>query len=950
MGGGYEVELREAFDAKCRRDGHNLLILYGAPLDSPHPMGKADNTLFKVLNSGSFDGFIVASCSLSEFSGPERLARLVEGFRPAGVCAFGGALPGIPSLVVDNRSGMESVVEHMIRQHGCRRLAFLAGPPKNSDSEERLQAYQTVLKRNGIPFDPALVVCANFISLQAQMAMNDILGSGVPFDCVVAANDAMAMGAIEALRKRGRRVPGDIPVTGFDDLLVARLGSPRLTSVAQPFEEIAGIAVDAIVAQHNGQSVPDRVTLPTRLVCRQSCGCNEPMPSRASSPGQIHGERGARNSQLPETLRPRLQEELRTYPAYSAAVAVRLVDGLEATVSGQPEAFRRAVGDLLQEIGERDLRNQILREAISWLRDELVPLDDLTIERALYEGLSLVALSSLGAQLRQQIGVDDLYFRLHTIGGETSMAFDLSSLKQALGKSLAAAGIRTIFLSCAPNSTANVLAPLVCMVDGVPVEPEQPILPVGRLVPSLALELEERRTFQVFPLALRSNLLGVAAIDYDDGVDAFGPFRSEITLVLRSIYLNQDLVQESMLRERSVQERLATTKRMEALSVLAGGVAHDLNNALGPLVVLPEVILDELGQMPIPPQNLTDLRADVESIRTAAQRAAQTIKDLLTLGRQGHTTRQEVDLGGVVESCLTAKSLRSAKSNSQVSVVVDLCPEPLPMIGAESQLARAVGNLIRNAVEATTGEGEVTVKTARVELNMATGSYENIPPGSYAVLSVSDDGCGIRKEEMSRVFEPFFTTKPAGESSGSGLGLAIVHGVVKEHEGYIDVNSTPEVGTTFALYFPLTGVRGESIEQRRPLARGHARILVVDDEPAQLRAYRRVLVRLGYEVEVAQSGLAAYGLFIKAVPSGASPFDLVILDMVLGEKLDGLQLFELIQRLFPMQKAIMVSGHASNERTEEAMKRGLPWLTKPYNRDSLARAVETALAGGLRSG
>jgi DNA-binding LacI/PurR family transcriptional regulator/signal transduction histidine kinase/ActR/RegA family two-component response regulator len=951
ISGAYEMELRRVFDAKCRRDGYNLLILCGAPLDSPHSLGKADNTLFSVLSSKSFDGFIVASCSLATFSGPERLARLVEGLRPAGVCAFGTPLPGIPSITVDNRSGMEAVVEHMIREHGCAHLAFIAGPPRNSDSEERLRAYKNVLARHGISFDPALVVCANFVGSQTEMAIDELVRRGVPFDGIVAANDAMAMGAIEALRKRGRRVPGEIPVTGFDDLVVARMGSPSLTSVAQPFEDIANLAVDTVVAQLSDQHVRERVSLPTRLVCRQSCGCNELRHSPAQSLVQQCGDQGHPAHLRIESLRPRLQHELRTHADHSASVASKLVEALSATVSGQPGAFRQAVTELLEQTGDRGERHQILREAINWLRDELVPLNNLEMERAFYEALTQVTLSSLGTQYRQQTGAEEVYFRLRAVGGETSTALDLSSLKLALGKGLASAGIRTIFLSCAPSSTSTDLVPLVCLVDGVPVEPGQQVLPADQLVPSLALDLDNRRTFFVFPMALRSRLLGVVAVDYDDGVDAFGPFRSEIALVLRGIHLNQDLVQETMLRERSVQERQATTKRMEALSVLAGGVAHDLNNALGPLVVLPDVILDELGHLPIPPQQLADLRADVASIRTASQRAAQTIKDLLTLGRQGRMTRQELDLNDVVESCLSTKSARSVhRGNSRVGVAVDLCPEPLPMIGAESQLARAVGNLIRNAVEATTGEGKIKVKTARIELNGPTGSYENIPPGSYAVLTVADQGCGIRPADLSRVFEPFFTTKAAGESSGSGLGLAIVHGVVKEHEGYIDVDSTPGEGTTFALYFPLGQVSNLSAGPSKTLSRGHAKILVVDDEVVQLDTYRRVLVRLGHQVEVAQSGLEAYDLFVKAAPSGKSPFDLVILDMVLGEKLDGLQVFELIQRLFPAQKAILASGHAPSARAEEAMRKGLPWLTKPYDRETLAHAVEKALAGASEPG
>ncbi len=163
---------------------------------------------------------------------------------------------------------------------------------------------------------------------------------------------------------------------------------------------------------------------------------------------------------------------------------------------------------------------------------------------------------------------------------------------------------------------------------------------------------------------------------------------------------------------------------------------------------------------------------------------------------------------------------------------------------------------------------------------------------TYVKLTVSDDGCGMPPQDLGRAFEPFFTKKRAGESSGSGLGLAIVHGVVKEHGGFIDVTSTLHVGTTFAVYFPSVQETPEGRAQLQASPRGHSRILVVDDEPAQLRTCRRVLVRLGYQVEILDSGLRAYDLFNQAVQSGKSPFDLVIIDMLLNEELDGLHIFE----------------------------------------------------------
>jgi signal transduction histidine kinase/ActR/RegA family two-component response regulator len=455
---------------------------------------------------------------------------------------------------------------------------------------------------------------------------------------------------------------------------------------------------------------------------------------------------------------------------------------------------------------------------------------------------------------------------------------------------------------------------------------------------------EQRETFVVFPLAFESHLLGVVAFDYSEGTNGYAAFRNEIAAALRTLRLHQELVQKNMLHERSVQERLATAKRMEALSVLAGGVAHDLNNALGPLVALPDIILEELGELKVGEGAVRELRADVESIKTASLRAAQTIKDLLTLGRQGRTAKERLDLNRVVESCLAESSPRLTKErNLHIKMVLRLAPEPLIVQGAESQLARAIGNLVRNGGEAIEGDGEIVVKTSSVHMATAKVGYETIPPGRYVKLTVSDDGCGISPQDLARAFEPFFTRKRAGESSGSGLGLAIVHGVVKEHGGFIDVTSTLGVGTSFAIYLPQLQEAVARKEDSAVAPHGHSRILVVDDEPVQLRTCRRSLIRLGYQVETLDSGCQARELFVRAALSGKSPFDLLIIDMILNEELDGLHVFEQIQQLFPAQKAIVVSGHAPTERAELAVRKGLTWLAKPYSMEELAHAVQRVL-------
>ncbi len=232
FGRGYEGQLRDALCARARKSGINLLLIYGGALDAPTALESADNIIFHKLDPGQFDGIIVASALLSAFCGTGGVVRLVERYRTVKMCSIGLALPGVPSLLLDNRAAMAEAVEHLVRDHGRRHVAFLAGTPKNPEAEARLDAYRSVLEKYGIPFDRARVASGHFLPALGRAAMDEILDRGVPLDSVASANDSMAIGAIQALRRRGLRVPEDVAVVGFDDLTLARLGNTLAVTVA----------------------------------------------------------------------------------------------------------------------------------------------------------------------------------------------------------------------------------------------------------------------------------------------------------------------------------------------------------------------------------------------------------------------------------------------------------------------------------------------------------------------------------------------------------------------------------------------------------------------------------------------------------------------------------------------------------------------------------------------
>ncbi|HEY0469415.1 MAG TPA: ATP-binding protein, partial [Polyangiaceae bacterium] len=637
--------------------------------------------------------------------------------------------------------------------------------------------------------------------------------------------------------------------------------------------------------------------------------------------------------------------------------ADRLLQALVPALTGNPDPFLGTVEQLLESADDDSASCRALESATARLREELRCCSEPELEDLWHDTRDLIAHRGQRGQVQERIELDNDYLRIVDLNRHLTRAVDLPSLKQALLRMMPSLGISNASFSRYAEGSNVELEPWVCMLDGRPFDPPQVRFAARQLVPAGIWNDDRRRTRLVFPLLCEGERWGVAVFEYTGGTGGFQMLQDQVSVALSSIRLHQQVVEKTVLHERSVQERQATAARMESLSVLSGGVAHDLNNVLGPMVALPDVILQDLGHLdPASLPALTEIRDDMRSIKSASLRAAQTIKDLLTLGRERRVRTDPLDLNALVSDCLTLETLGLTPEDlTQVEISHLLCEEPLIVRAAEAHLVRAITNLVRNALEAIDGPGKVEVITRAVKLTVPLLGYEAVPAGNYAVVTVSDTGRGIDPAGLLRVFEPFFSSKRIRQTSGSGLGLAVVHGVVKEHDGYLDIASQPGQGTTFCLYFPRLDVALESKAGTSSVPRGRARVLIIDDEPTQLRTASRVLGQLGYEIDTLRSGAAACEMFAAcaaerraasaARTANTSPYDLLIVDMALNEDHDGLAVIERVRTLFPGQRALIASGNAPHERAEAAIGQGLGWLAKPYTSGALARAVEAALTG-----
>jgi DNA-binding LacI/PurR family transcriptional regulator/signal transduction histidine kinase/ActR/RegA family two-component response regulator len=943
VSGGYEPQLRAAFEATCQTHDIDLVLLAGGPFEDPNPVGAAHTRVYELLDHTSADGVILLSSGLSAYTGIERVLEFCERLGDVPVASIGSALPGIPSVIVDNRPGMAALVDHVISVHGRRRLAFISGPPRNADSQARLAVFREVLARHDLEFDPRLLANGYFHTPTGGKAAMELLDTGVPFDALIVANDAMALSAIEVLRGRGARIPRDVVVTGFDDLVLSRLSSPPLTTVRQPLERMGVVAVELVLDQLAGRSVPERTELPVEFVARASCGCDER--------GGLQEIRAKHRARAPSDEGPvaRLRAAAASDPSVVPAPwEARLIEALEVELAGTTGEFFDALEDTLeQSIDGQDAFERLQRWVARMRREDLGPVLEPLWEPAERRIESAMTRS----QARQRLTADVVFQNLLRSGERLSTAsLEENTLKRVVAEELSELRVRNASISLYAQGDRHKLVPFLWVEEGKTRSFAEPTFPSARLLPPG--RPERRRSYCVLPLTYETEQLGVAAFELGSGFIVFPMLSGQVSAALKNVALHQEIVRTTTLHERSVQERLATAERMASLSVLAGGVAHDLNNALGPLVTLPDVILSELDELKHGTlADDSELRLDVATIKSSALRAAQTIKDLMLLGRPGATAKQALDLNEIVSAAMSPESLRFlAPRADSVRVQLELSVEPLVVLASEPHLVRAIGNLVRNASEAISGNGHIQVRTRAVSLTALLGAYELIPAGDYATVEVADTGAGIGPSDLSRIFEPFFSRKRLADTSGSGLGLAIVHGVVKEHGGFVDVTSKIGEGTTFTLFFPRSG--GAPVSERAATTPpgGSARILIIDDEPIQLQAARRVLRHLGYQVDTLQSGVEALARFTNefrnrtaggSIPPGPPPYDLIIVDYALNESENGLETLLKIRQLFPNQRGIMVSGHGRAEHEGSGSR--VTWLPKPYSAEGLARVVKRTL-------
>jgi len=393
-------------------------------------------------------------------------------------------------------------------------------------------------------------------------------------------------------------------------------------------------------------------------------------------------------------------------------------------------------------------------------------------------------------------------------------------------------------------------------------------------------------------------------------------------------------------REREqAQAQLRQAQKLEALGTLAGGIAHDFNNILGAVTAYLELIRLDAAEA-------DRVRRHADEVARAVLRAKDLVKQILTFSRFQKQQRSSVELGAVARE--TLELLRPVLPE-RVALNLDIDSSTPQILADATQLHQVIVNLTMNALQALRDDrGQLSLSISPVELLPNVAQDFPVPaglaPGRYAKLSVSDSGQGMSNEVLARIFEPFFTTKAPGR--GTGLGLAVLHGIVKDHEGAVSVESVVGLGTTFHVLFPeaLVSASQRPTGETTPLM-GKERILLVDDERALLESISEFLRRLGYQVSVSADPEQALAQF----SANPGAFDAVVCDLTMPQ-LSGVELARQLLRLRPGLPILILSGFSGAWTPEAVRSLGVAdLLVKPTPPALLVERLRRAFAASPAS-
>ena len=797
-------------DAAERHDV-NLICFPGGRLQAADSFEIQRNAIFDLANNTSLDGLITWSSSLGGVLGPSEIRAFHQRYQTLPMVSLAQFMEGMPTVSVDSYLGMRALLTHLIEEHGFKRLAFIRGPEEHYYAQERYRAYLDSLQTFNLSLDPDLVTrpLPWEAGAEAIAILLDERGlkPGRDFDAVVAVSDMMAIWAMKMLQTRGFEVPKDVAVTGFNNSREERLSTPPLTTVDLPFSEQGSKAMEVLLQQLAGESVPALITLPSNLIVRQSCSCPSKAIALASFTPSDGSEKGIAKKKLADVRVDCMSEMAAAtalHPKESKEWLESIFDAFVDEIENPSQEFLPTLNNVLEQVIHFDHDLVRWQNAISILRRwalSYVSNVPEKVEALISQARVVVEEVVQRAQAYAQWRTDREAENLRETNRALLTTFDINQLTDVLAERLPALGIPSVYLVTYEQPTDAEVPEYACLMlaytdhERAVVGQEGLRFTTYQIIPPNFLPQGRRYSLVVEPLYFQDKSLGYVVFE-------IGPHDGNTYELLRNNL--SSALQGAMLFQEIQQARLAAEKADRIKTRLLANVSHELRT---PLNIITGYTQDTLqtpnkygSELP------ASLLSDLHQIQSNAEHQLRVINDLLDLSR---AEIDELDLSLELldphQLLVDAfHDLADRSTSPDIRWKMDI-PERLPQIRADAVRLRQIFlNLLSNAKKYTQS-GEIAL------------GAEVTPPHIH--FWVADTGLGINREQQERIFEPFVTLEEDRRIAGGiGLGLSITRHLVALHDGTMKLDSQPNQGSTFHIYLPLPALSEASLwdDQKKP--------------------------------------------------------------------------------------------------------------------------------------